>query len=331
MKRGITALRHLFAPIQGVLDHQATTEIVIQRPGEVGVEQHNKWHWLEVPELNFRRLDAISLLAGNLLSKPFDAANPIVETTLPDGQRFTALRPPVTPPGQISITIRRPSTEHVGEIDEPDFAELMENASLHADQSHPADKELVTLYQEKAWVRFWSLAVEAGKSIAAVGPMFSGKTTFLRRVMKKIPPEQRLVTIEDSFEFGDLPLRNRVSFIYGSAGVTAEKLITTSLRMRADRVAMQELRGPEALAYLMIHLAGTEGGFTSWHAEIGDAFSPLALMIKRTDAGRHYSHADLEQMLRSIIDIIAYCHRDPRTGVRTIPHVYFRLAHNRAH
>src|SRR5262249_48181772 len=101
MTPGEATLRHLLEPIVEPLRHPDTTEIVIQEPGKVGIEQRGTWSWREGPEVTFAALDAIGILAGTLLSKDFDAAHPIVETTLPDGQRFTAIRPPITPLGTI--------------------------------------------------------------------------------------------------------------------------------------------------------------------------------------------------------------------------------------
>ena len=92
-----------------MLDDPATTEIVVQRPGEVGIERGGKWSWREVAAFDYARLDAIGLLAGSLLAKRFDPAHAICMTTLPDGQRCTLCRPPVTAPGTISVTIRIPS------------------------------------------------------------------------------------------------------------------------------------------------------------------------------------------------------------------------------
>src|SRR5215468_7694469 len=123
MTPGEAALRHLLEPIAEPLRHSDTTEIVIQEPGKVGIEQRGTWSWREVPEFTFAALDAIGILAGTLLSKDFDAAHPIVETTLPDGQRFTAIRPPITPLGTISITIRKPG-KLVSTVHDDDFSAL---------------------------------------------------------------------------------------------------------------------------------------------------------------------------------------------------------------
>ena len=60
-----------------MLDDPATTEIVVQRPSEVGIERHGQWSWRTVEAFDIQRLDAIGLLAGSLLSKPFDPTHPI--------------------------------------------------------------------------------------------------------------------------------------------------------------------------------------------------------------------------------------------------------------
>jgi type IV secretion system protein VirB11 len=323
IRPGETTLRHLLAPVQDVLDDPATTEVVVQRPGEVGIERHGEWSWRRVEAFDFRRLDAIGLLAGSLLSKPFDPAHPICMTTLPDGQRCTLLRPPVTTPGTISVTIRIPSKE-VHTVRDPDFGELMREAEIRPDGHGDADAELLALYQAQDWPAFFALAVKAHKTIAATGSTGSGKTSLLRRLMQEISGEERLVTIEDTDEFGPLPLRNRVSLFYGSANVSAENAVEASLRMRPDRVAMQELRGAEAFAYIRLLAAGHPGGLTTWHAEEGDPFTPLALMAKASEAGRNIPDDKLSVILRNFIDIVAFCRRDARGF--SVPSVYYRAA-----
>ncbi len=214
-------------------------------------------------------------------------------------------------------------------VRDPDFGELMRAAVIPAFAGRPdgdgdADTELLALYRAKDWTAFFALAVKAKKTIAATGSTGSGKTSLLRRLMQEIPAEERLVTIEDTAEFGPLPLRNRVSLFYGSANVSAENAAEASLRMRPDRVAMQELRGAEAFAYLRLLAAGHPGGLTTWHAEEGDPFTPLALMAKTSAAGRNIPDDKLLVILRSLIDIVAFCRRDGRGF--SVPSVYYRAA-----
>lgn len=322
MRNGESTLRHLLTPIQDLLDDPATTEVVCQHPGEIGYEQENRWSWREVPEFTYRRLDALGILAGSLLSKRFDPAAPICLTNLPAGQRFTICRPPVTPPGTISLTIRNPMRE-VHTIHQAGFADLVRETEIRTDRLSASDAELRRLHRAKAWTAFFSLAVRSRKTIAATGRVGSGKTTLLRSLMQEIPVEERLVTIEDTAEFGELPLRNRVEMYYGSSGITAETLVETSLRQRPDRICLQELRGGEAFAYLRLLAAG-HPGLTTWHGEEGDPWTPVALMAKQHPAGREVPDDKLLAIVRGLIDIVAHCVRDEH-GFR-IASVYYRGA-----
>jgi type IV secretion system protein VirB11 len=154
----------------------------------------------------------------------------------------------------------------------------------------------------------------------------SGKTTFLKRLQLEIPLHERLVTIEDTSEFGPLPHRNRVSLFYGSAGVSAEDAVMLSLRQRPDRIVMQELRGAEAFAFVRAMLAGHGGGLTTLHADRGAdaAFEALAVMVKTHPAGKEIPDLKLVPLLRKLVDIVCWCTRD-ESGFH-VPYVWFRDA-----
>ena len=322
-RTGEEPLRYFLAPIADVLADPRMREVVINKPGEVAIEYAGGWVYREVPDFTFDRLDQIGILAGWLLSKDLDADNPICMTTLPDGQRCTIVRPPAVPRDTISITMRNPSKD-ARTVFDPDFDVLMTAATRGTMGRSKTDEQLLDLYRVKAWPDFFSLAVRSHKTIAATGSTGSGKTSLLRRLMREIPETERLITIEDTEEFGVLRQRNRVSLLYGSANVTAEQAVEASLRMRPDRVAMQELRGAEAFAYIRLLAAGHPGGLTTWHAEDGDPFTPLALMAKQSEAGRNIPDEKLLIILRRFIDIVAFCKRD-ENGF-SVPSVWYRDA-----
>lgn len=323
MQPGERPLRAFLEPIAGELADQTVREIVINQPGEVGIERGDGWTFRAVPEFSFDRLDQIGILAGWSLAKDLDPEHPICMTTLPDGQRCTVIRPPAVSPGTLSITIRQPNRS-VQTVDDPDFTDLMKMASAAPGAISATDAELLTLCRAKDWPAFFRLAVKRRKTIAATGSTGSGKTTLLKRLMREISSGERLVTIEDTDEFGALPQRNRVSLFYGSANVSAQDAVECSLRMRPDRVAMQELRGAEAFAYIRLLAAGHPGGLTTWHAEEGDPFTPLALMAKESAAGRNIPDDKLLAILRRFVDIVAHCQRDERGF--SVPSVWFRVA-----
>jgi type IV secretion system protein VirB11 len=322
MRPGERPFRVYLAPIAADLTDPAVTEIVINRPGEVGIERAGKWTFRDVPAFTYDRLDQMGILAGFMSGHDFDGEHPIAYASLPDGQRFTIARPPVTASGIISVTIRVPSPM-VRSVADDDFPALLQAANRDSGRPSAADQELIALYRSGDWEPFFRMCVKAHKTIVATGLVGSGKTTFLKRLQQEIPLDERVITIEDSDEFGVLPQRNRVALFYGAAGVTAEQAVQLSLRQRPDRVAMQELRGGEAFAYIRALLAGFSGGLTTFHAQRGEAeaFDALAVMVKTHPSGREIPDDKLNQLLRGLIDVIVWCER--RDGQFSVPYVWF--------
>jgi len=334
MRRGETTLRTLLAPIDRQLSDPTVTELVINQPGEIGVEYRGRWEWFNVPELTFKRLDSIAILSAAMSRQDVGPSTPICSTTLPDGQRVQVCRPPVTRAGTISLTIRRPS----------DFKPTLEtlagggtfnNTAAGARKANPADEELLALYEAKNWAAFFPLAVRAKKTIIVSGDTGSGKTTIAKAFIEEIPRDERLITIEDTAEFTGLPQRNVVGLFYskgdqGIAKVQAEDLIAAALRMRPDRVLMQELRDSAAFAFMRGVAAGHPGSITTCHAGSAlGAFDALRLMVKEHESGRHLADTDVSSLLRQSIDVIVHCERH-QAGTRGVSEVYFAASARRA-
>lgn len=319
MTHGSIALKHMLKPIQGFLDERGVTDIVCQRPHEIGVERFSKWEWHEIPAFDERRLDAIGIVAGNLLAKRFDPEHPVCMTTIPGvrKRRGTFVRHAITE--YPSFTIRVPSAEQGSTKDK-----RFQTAFNQAMDPRSEDTEMLRLYRANEMGEFFGRAVRNKLNIAAIGETGDGKTHFLRTIMGEIPPEDRLVTIEDTSEFGPLHLRNRVEMIFGSAGITASDLVEVSLRQRPDRVAVQELRGREIWAYMRILAAGYRGSFTSWHAPRADPFTALVLMAKQTPEGQSMDERDMKATFQNNIDIVVHCHKNRTTNVYSTKIVWFK-------
>ena len=326
MRGGENTLRLLLAPIADHLAALDVTEVVINRPGEVGVERGGCWTWHDVPEMTFVRLDAIATLCAGLSQQDVGPERPLCGSVLPDGQRVQICRPPAVAAGTLSLTIRRPSN-FAPTISTLAAGGLFARTKAAASTVHFADAELVALHRAGDWERFLPLAVRSKKTIIVAGDTGSGKTTVAKALIQAMPLDERLITIEDTAEFIGLPQRNIVSLFYskgnqGLARVASEDLIEAALRMRPDRVLMQELRDGAAFTFVRSVAAGHPGSITTCHAgSAAGAFDALRLMVKQHDAGRHLADADIRALLNQLVDVVVYCRKE--AGQFGIDQVYF--------
>ncbi|HYH37640.1 MAG TPA: P-type DNA transfer ATPase VirB11 [Azospirillum sp.] len=315
MRPGEATLRLLLEPVAAFLADPAVTDAVVNRPGELGLERNAVWSWHAVPALTPDRLDAVATLCAALTQQDVGPERPLCASVLPDGQRVQIARPPAVAAGTLSLTIRRPSSFV------PSIAGLA--AGGLSARTRPAgggpdpDADLLALHRAGDWERFFPAAVRAKKTVIVSGDTGSGKTTFAKALIRAIPEDERLVTIEDTPEFTGLPQRNRVALFYskgeqGVARVRPEDLIEAALRMRPDRILMQELRDGAAFTFLRAIAAGHPGAVTTCHAGSAEgAFDALRLMVKQHEAGRHLADVDVQALLRQRIDVVAHCRRDP--------------------
>jgi type IV secretion system protein VirB11 len=301
------ALRHLLTPFQPFLANPETTEVVVNRPGEIGVESAGVWSWYQEPSLTFDWLDSLGILAAFDSGQDITPTHPLCGAALPDGERIQICRPPATGIGTISITIRRPPSFR------PTLQRLADSGLFRAGQS--AVTPGLDKFMDDDRAQQLGQAVLARKNILIAGATGSGKTTIAKALIEAIPLDERLVTIEDTAEWNSIPHRNRVALFYskgdqGAAKVRSEDLLECSLRMRPDRVLMQELRDGATFAYLRGVVAGHPGCITTLHAgSAKGAFDALRLMIRQHPAGSTLGDADVQSLLSMLVDIVIYCER----------------------
>lgn len=323
---GERPLRAMLKPFQAALANGGTTEIVVNRPCEFAVESAGRWTWYDAPELTFDRLDQIGILAASMSGKDVDGAHPLAEATLPDGERIHVCRPPATSPGVISLTIRRPSAV-ARTVDDDDFAALFDDANTVSTRRTIHDEELIAHKKAGRWKELFRLAVRKRKTIGVTGATGSGKTDLLRRLMREVGEHERIITIEDASEFGEMLQRNRVALFHSSgsaslANLSAEDLVKTALRMRPDRVMIQEIRAGDAFAFIRVIAAGHPGSVTTWHAEEGEAFDALELMIRQHPAGNTIPDAKVRAYLMRHLDVVVWCAKEPDRF--TAPNVWLK-------
>lgn len=308
MAEGRRVLEHHLAPLRSLMEPADVTELVINRPGEAAVERGGQWIWHEVAELTFDWLMTLARAAAAATKQDIRADTPIISTVLPSGERCQFLIPPATMDGIVSVTIRKPSSVSLS-IDDMIADGAFKDTRIATDAVAEVDQRLLGLLQAQDWRRFLELAVTSRKNILISGATGSGKTTISKALIQLIPASERLLTIEDAREL-TVPHRNVVNMLYakdgtGLAQIGAKQLLESALRMRPDRILLQELRDGTAFFYLRNVNSGHPGSITTVHANsAAGAFEQLTLLVKESEAGRDLVREDIRGLLHSLVDVV---------------------------
>ncbi|MGW2055899.1 CpaF family protein [Streptomyces sp. NPDC001840] len=191
----------------------------------------------------------------------FDRGVPRLNLQLPDGSRLFAV---MAVTGRVSLTIRR------HRFPAASMAELV--------RLGVCDEQLAG---------FLRALVRARKNIVIGGGTNVGKTTVLRAFAHEIPPEERLVTIEDTFELGldadpvahpnVVAMQAREPNIEGQGAIDQAELVRWGLRMSPDRVIVGEIRGAEVIPMCNAMSQGNDGSLSTIHASTSrGVFTKLA-------------------------------------------------------
>jgi pilus assembly protein CpaF len=234
-------------PLEDLLADDDVSEIMVNRRDQIFVERGGK---LTITDYTFtddaQLLGVIERIVAPL-GRRIDERSPMVDARLMDGSRVNAIIPPLAIDGPC-LTIRK-------------FA-----------------KEALTVDN---LVRFGSLTpeigdflracVEAHLNILISGGTGSGKTTLLNIMSSFIPPDERIVTVEDSAELQlkqphVVRLETRPPNIEGAGEVNIRDLVKNCLRMRPDRIVVGECRGAEAVDMLQAMNTGHDGSLTTIHS-----------------------------------------------------------------
>ncbi|MBW2627722.1 MAG: Flp pilus assembly complex ATPase component TadA [Deltaproteobacteria bacterium] len=234
-------------PLQGLLEDDAVSEIMVVDPNTIYVERQGR---IRLTPLRFTDDESCRAAIERIvtpLGRRIDESTPLVDARLKDGSRVNAIIPPLAIRGPC-ITIRK-------------FA----RSPLQMEQ-------LVALGSlSDPMARFLQRCVRAKKNMVISGGTGSGKTTLLNVLSTEIPSEERIVTIEDAAELClDQPhvvsLESKPCNLEGLGGYNIRDLLKNALRMRPDRIIVGECRAGEAIDMLQAMNTGHEGSMTTTHA-----------------------------------------------------------------
>ncbi|MDO4792274.1 MAG: TadA family conjugal transfer-associated ATPase [Buchananella hordeovulneris] len=248
-----------------------------------------------------------------LCGKRLDLACPIVDATLPGGTRLHAVLPPLSSDG-VLLSLR------VHRARRMELRDLVELGMVP-----PALEEVLRAVVQRRATTF------------ICGATGTGKTTLLGALLSLVPPNQRIVCLEETSELRPkhphvVHLQEREPNVEGAGRVTLSDLTRAAMRMRPDRLVLGECRGPEVRDVLTALNTGHSGGFATLHAN-GAADVParlfalgaLASLSPQMVAAQFAAAVQVvvalqrEESGRRVISEVAVVERADRLGVRCVP------------
>jgi type IV secretion system protein VirB11 len=295
--------------LRPLLANSDVMELCINRPTEAFLETRDGWRREPLPFADFEWCSRLAKLIANSTQQRIDATAPLLSASLPSGERVQIVMPPATTAGCVAIAIRRPA-DQVWSIEDLARRGIFRATRQAGQRLDDTEKELLRLLSVSDFEGFMRLAVRSRKNILVSGPTGSGKTTWTKALIREIPSDERLVTIEDAKELVLDRHPNHVRLYYskddqGVARVTPKQLLECCLRMKPDRILLAELRAEEAFDYLRNVNSGHPGSITSVHATSAElAFEQLVLLVKQNPGGRELARTDIKSLLYLLIDVV---------------------------
>jgi pilus assembly protein CpaF len=286
-----------YGPLQPLLEDETITEIMVNGAKNIYVEREGKL--FRVP-LTFENNAHVMRIIDRIvapLGRRIDESSPYVDARLPDGSRVNAVIPPLSLVGPV-LTIRK-------------FAKT----PITVEQM----VKFGTLTVES--IQFLEACVRSKINIVISGGTGSGKTTLLNVLSGFIPPDERIVTIENAAELQlrqehVVVLESRPPNIEGKGEITIRDLVINSLRMRPDRIIVGEIRDEAALDMLQAMNTGHDGSMTTAHSNTPrDTLSRIETMTMM--AGMELPVRAIREQISNAIDLIIHEER-LRDGTRKV-------------
>jgi len=240
--------------IEILLNDQHLEEIVINSSQEPAWVYHKELGWMKT-DVTFDDEDQIYNYAseiGRRVGKNISSLHPLLDAHLPSGDRTNATLYPISTQGN-TITIRKFAR------DPWTITDFIKNG---------------TITREVA--AFLWLCLQYELNLLVSGGTGAGKTSLLNVLTPFIPPNQRILSIEDTREVSLpeflhwVPLTTREPNPEGKGGVSMLDLLVNALRMRPDRILVGEIRRKRQAEVLFEAMHTGHSVYSTLHADTAE-------------------------------------------------------------
>jgi len=278
-----------FGELEPFLADPEVEELWMNEPNQLFISKRGR---IESRAIDFST-EQVEVVIDRMLrsiGRRIDRSSPFVDAPLEDGSRLHVVIPDVTR-RHISFNIRR-YVENQATLES-----LTESGVIREDQ-------------RLALLR----AMSQGESVIVSGSTAAGKTTLLCALLRALPAQERIVSVEDTFEIAIknpdwVAMQTRPASLEGEGEIDLRRLIRESLRMRPSRLVVGEVRGAEAVELLVALNSGIPALCTVHSNTAEHALTKL--MTLPLLSGVRVPIEFVKFVIGSTVGLIAHCELDP--------------------
>jgi len=276
--------------IEILLRDQNLEEIAVNGSHEPVWVYHVKHGWLKTNILleNEDQIRHYAETIGRKVGRQINVLTPLMDASLTSGDRINATLSPVSSHGH-TITLRKFAAEPWS------MTRMMEHKTIS-----PSSAALI-----------W-LGIQYELSALICGGTATGKTSFLNAIAEFFPPNQRIVSIEDTPELRLpkylhwVPTITRLPNTEGRGEITMLDLLVNSLRMRPDRILVGEIRRQREAEVLFEAIHTGHSVYATFHANTSEE------AVERLTN----PPIDIPKSMLPALSMLIVQYRNRRTGMR---------------
>lgn len=276
--------------VEFLMNDKDLEEIAINSSHEPIWVYHKQFGWLKtnITVDNEATIRHYATMIGRKANRQITILEPLMDANLGTGDRVNATLSPISSTGN-TITIRKFAAKPWTICD-----------FLRANTISPSAAALV-----------WE-CIHYEMSAIIAGGTASGKTSMLNVVSNFFPPNQRIISIEDTREIRLpkflhwIPLLTRLPNNEGKGGVNMLNLLVNSLRMRPDRIVVGEIRRKEEAEVLFESIHTGHSVYATVHAN----------NTNETITRLTSPPIDVPRSMLPAVSLILVQYRNRRTGLR---------------
>lgn len=240
--------------IQLLMDDVNLEEIVINQASEPVWVYHKLHGWLKSNLFlqDEEQVKHYASIIARRVGRQITILDPLLDANMEEGDRVNATLTPISTAGN-TITIRKFSR------DPWTITRLVKHGTITAEAA--------------AWI--W-MAIHYEMSAIIAGGTASGKTSAMNCFANFFPPNQRIISIEDTREIRLprflhwVPMNTRLPNAEGKGSITMGDLLVNSLRMRPDRILVGEVRRRQEAETLFEAIHTGHSVYATFHANNAD-------------------------------------------------------------